>query len=53
MTIAEKPTKGGEFLVGETPAADLFTPEDFREEQRQLADTIEQFMAREVLPNVV
>ncbi len=50
MTIAEKPTKGGEFLVGETTEADLFTPEDFREEQRQLAGTIEQFMAREVLP---
>lgn len=50
MTTVERPTKGGEFLVGETPAAEVFTPEDFREEQRQLADTIEQFVAREVLP---
>jgi len=51
MTIAEQPTKGGEFLVGETPASEVFTPEDFSEEQRQLADTIEHFLAREVLPN--
>ncbi|HET6371175.1 MAG TPA: acyl-CoA dehydrogenase family protein, partial [Nitrospiria bacterium] len=51
MTITEQPTKGGEFLVGETPSAEVFTPEDFSEEQRQLADTIEHFAAREVLPN--
>jgi alkylation response protein AidB-like acyl-CoA dehydrogenase len=51
MTTAEQSTKGGEFLIGETRAAEVFTPEDFSEEQRQLADTIEQFVAREVLPN--
>jgi alkylation response protein AidB-like acyl-CoA dehydrogenase len=51
MTTAETPGKGGEFLIEETRAAEIFTPEDFSEEQRQLADTIEHFVAREVLPN--
>jgi alkylation response protein AidB-like acyl-CoA dehydrogenase len=51
MTTAERSTKGGEFLIEETPAAEVFTPEDFSEEQRRLADTAEHFMAREVLPN--
>jgi alkylation response protein AidB-like acyl-CoA dehydrogenase len=52
MTTADGTIKGGEFLIAETRASEVFTPEDFREEQRQLADTIDHFMAREVLPNV-
>ena len=51
MTTADRAIKGGEFLIAETRASEVFTPEDFSEEQRQLADTIEQFVAREVLPN--
>ncbi|TFG59046.1 MAG: acyl-CoA dehydrogenase [Deltaproteobacteria bacterium] len=51
MTTAERSTKGGEFLIEETTAVEVFTPEDFSEEQRQLADTAEHFMGREVLPN--
>ena len=51
MTIAERSRKGGAFLIEETRADEVFTPEDFSEEQRQLADTIEHFVAREVLPN--
>ena len=39
---------GGGFLLGETPAT--FTPEDFTEEQRQIAATASRFMADEVLP---
>ena len=51
MNTAERPAKGGEFLIEEASGAEIFTPEDFSEEQRQLADTIEHFVAREVLPN--
>ena len=50
MTTADRPIKGGEFLIAETQASEVFTPEDFSEEQRQLAYTIEHFLAREVLP---
>ena len=51
MATAERLTKGGEFLIEETRAAEVFTPEDFSGEQRRLADTAEHFVAREVLPN--
>jgi alkylation response protein AidB-like acyl-CoA dehydrogenase len=43
--------KGGEFLIEEASGAEIFTPEDFSEEQRQLAGTAERFLVREVLPN--
>jgi hypothetical protein len=51
MTSAERSTKGGEFLIERTSGAQIFTPEDFSEEQRQLAETAERFLLREVLPN--
>ena len=51
MAAAERSTKGGEFLLERASGDDVFTPEDFSAEQRQLADTIEQFVAREVLPD--
>ncbi|HEU5360619.1 MAG TPA: acyl-CoA dehydrogenase family protein, partial [Candidatus Deferrimicrobiaceae bacterium] len=51
MTIAERSRKGGAFLIEETGASEVFTPEDFSEEQRQLADTVEHFVAREVIPH--
>jgi len=44
--------KGAEFLITGCPAGSVFTPEDFDDEQKALADTIEQFIASEVLPNV-
>ncbi len=51
MTTAERSTKGGMFLIEEASPTDVFTPEDFGEEQRQLADTVEHFVTREVLPH--
>jgi len=51
MIAGERSTKGGEFLIEEASGAEIFTPEDFSEEQRQLAETAERFLAREVLPN--
>ena len=44
--------KGGGFLVEETAAEDLFTPEDFSEEQTMIRDMTEQFVEDEVLPQV-
>lgn len=44
--------KGGEFLIAETPCADVFTPEDFSDEQRAIGETTEQFVENEILPNV-
>ncbi|MBI5577373.1 MAG: acyl-CoA dehydrogenase family protein [Deltaproteobacteria bacterium] len=50
--MARKIYKGGEYLIAEGSCQDVFTPEDFNDEQRQLADTIEQFVDNEVMPNV-
>jgi hypothetical protein len=51
MTTSERSMKGGGFLIEATPVDEIFTPEDFSGEQRQLADTARHFLAREVLPN--
>ena len=40
---------GGAFLLEETEPANVFTPEDFTEEQRQIAETTSEFATNEVL----
>jgi alkylation response protein AidB-like acyl-CoA dehydrogenase len=42
--------QGGSFLIEESRPEEIFTPEDFTEQQRLLAQTTEQFMREEVLP---
>jgi alkylation response protein AidB-like acyl-CoA dehydrogenase len=44
--------KGGSFLIEETTAEAVFTPEDFSEEQKMIRDMTEQFVEDEVLPQV-
>ena len=44
--------KGGSFLLEETSPEDIFTPEDFNEEQRLFAKTAEDFVQNEVLANM-
>jgi len=44
--------KGGSFLIEETAAPDMFTPEDLTEEQTMIRDMTEQFVEDEVLPQV-
>src|SRR2546430_12645019 len=44
--------KGGSFLIEERTPAEIFTPEDFSEEHRMIADTTRQFMDAEVLPRI-
>ena len=41
---------GASFLLNETDPASIFTPEDFSEEQQQIAATAAEFAANEVLP---
>ncbi|HXK04142.1 MAG TPA: acyl-CoA dehydrogenase family protein [Verrucomicrobiae bacterium] len=45
-----RPFKGGSFLLEERQAQDIFTPEDFSEEHRQIAKTAIDFVTNEVLP---
>lgn len=42
--------KGAEFLITEVTAGEIFTPEDFTDEQKQIAETTEQFVINEVRP---
>src|SRR5215831_2029300 len=44
--------KGGSFLINESAPDDVFTPEDFSEEQSMIRDMTEQFVADEVVPQV-
>ncbi len=44
--------KGGEFLIKETEAEDVFIPEEFDEEQLMIAQSCEDFLETEVFPNV-
>src|ERR1044071_5325318 len=41
---------GGSFLIEEQTPEEVFTPEDFTEEHRMIADTARQFMDNEVRP---
>ncbi|SFW46443.1 Acyl-CoA dehydrogenase [Sinomicrobium oceani] len=43
--------RGGQFLIKETACEDIFTPEDFSEEQKMMRDTVKDFIDREVWPN--
>lgn len=44
--------KGGEFLIKETNPQDVFIPEQFDEEQKMIADTCNDFVEQEILPNI-
>ena len=44
--------KGGAFLIEERTPDEIFTPEDFTEEHRMIAETTRQFIDNEVMPRV-
>src|SRR5438132_2990041 len=49
---AKQIVKGGSFLIEEQTPESIFTPGDFNEEHRMIADTTRQFMDAEVLPRI-
>ena len=51
-TTTKKTLKGGEFLIRETNANDIFIPEEWNEEQLMIAKTCRDFLAQEVWPNL-
>ena len=44
--------KGGEFLIRETEASQIFVPEEFDEEQVMIAETCRNFLKQEIFPNL-
>jgi len=47
----EQNIKGGEFIIKETLASQVFIPEEFSEEQQMMAQATTDFVDREVWPN--
>ena len=43
--------RGGQFIVKETASQDVFTPEDFSEEQQMMKESVMEFVDREIWPN--
>lgn len=55
MAVAEDnktSIKGGEFLIKETSASQVFIPEEFTEEQKMIADTCRDFLGKEIWPRL-
>lgn len=48
----KKIIKGGEFLIKETEAKDIFIPEQFDEEQRMIAQSCQDFLDQEIYPEL-
>lgn len=48
----KKAIKGGEFLIRETQAHEIFIPEEFSEEQKMIAQTCKDFLKQEVYPHL-
>ena len=44
--------KGGEFLVKDASAKDIFIPEEMNEEQKMVQDMVRDFVANEVIPQM-
>ena len=44
--------KGGEFLIRETPAQEIFIPEEFSEEQKMVEQQCKDFLDKEVFPHL-
>lgn len=49
-TATKKALKGGEFLIKETNAQDIFIPEEWNEEQKMIAQSCHDFLATEIWP---
>tara|TARA_R110000868_G_scaffold257575_4_gene514825 strand:+ start:12252 stop:14060 length:1809 start_codon:yes stop_codon:yes gene_type:complete len=50
-TTTKEILRGGQFLVKETNSEDIFTPEDFSEEQKMMRDSVIEFNDREIVAN--
>jgi len=51
-TLTKQATKGGEFLIRETQASEIFIPEEFNEEQKMIMQQCKDFLAKEVWPRL-
>ncbi|NMM47060.1 acyl-CoA dehydrogenase family protein [Marinigracilibium pacificum] len=52
VTDKKQAIKGGEFLIKETKPQDIFTPEEFSEEQKMMAAATRDFYEHEIVPRM-
>ncbi|MFI5027341.1 MAG: acyl-CoA dehydrogenase family protein, partial [Solirubrobacterales bacterium] len=56
MTTDTRPSvvaaRGGSFLIEDRAPDEVFTPEDFSEEQRMIGETAQEFMEKEMMPRL-
>ncbi|MFY0631458.1 MAG: acyl-CoA dehydrogenase family protein [Flavobacteriaceae bacterium] len=50
-TTKKEILRGGQFIVKETNCDDVFTPEDFSEEQQMMKEAVMEFNDREIIPH--
>lgn len=50
MSEEKKAIKGGEFLIRKTAPEDIFTPDEWTEEEKMIAQMCDDFIAQEVVP---
>src|SRR5215469_4590756 len=51
-TVPKTKIAGGSFLIEDRHPEEVFTPEDFTDEHRQIAQTTEEFALKEIVPNI-
>src|SRR5437868_9600771 len=51
-TVPKTKIAGGSFLIEDRQPEEVFTPEDFTDEHRQIAQTTEEFALKEIVPNL-
>lgn len=52
MDNTKQPIRGGEFIIRETTCDSIFTPEDYTEEQKMIAQMCLDFIKTEIVPNL-
>ena len=52
VSMDKKLLKGGEFIIAESTAQDIYIPEEINEEQQMIADMANEFIEKEVLTNL-
>lgn len=50
--MSAEPIKGGEFIIRKTTTSEIFTPEEWTEEHKMIAQMCDDFISQEVLPIV-
>jgi len=51
-TLKKTAITGGEFLIRDIQTSEIFIPEEFSEEQRMMAQATQDFVDKEIMPNI-